>query len=634
MSGMLEDVRRTMDSSQLVEAVAALQSGHESLLFGSQVRSLSPEEIAQLERQRNRAGDWTQLQVVEGFQADRVWNNQFLGHVVLGAFSDAECEIGDGVALPSGVYDSTVRDAEIGNDAVVHRVGLINRTLVQDGAAVVNSMCVTCAGQTEFGCGTELPLGIETGGREVRSYGEITVGIAQELATHRGDVALIEEFNRLIDDYLNRVRTNWTVIAPGAVVKDSSQIVGCYVGPHAVVSGAGPLIESCLLSTAEEPAVVRGGASVKKSIVQWGAEVDSMALVDTSVLCEHSHVERHGKVTDSILGPNTGVGEGEVTASLVGPFVGFHHQALLIAAVWPEGKGNVGYGANIGSNHTGRAPDQEIWCGEGTFFGLGVNVKFPANFTRSPYSIIASGVTCLPQKVEFPFSLINSPSQLPEGVPPSFNEISPAWVLAENIYMIKRNEAKYEKRNRARRESFVFDVFRPETIELMRAAKQRLSRVSLRPFYTEKELPGLGKNFVTDAAVRSAVQTYHFYVGYYARRGLFDQLIRQELKASSPQAQALLSQTSDDDRWEQQREILAQEESHLEVAGLLEQLVARERMIAEQVQRAKAKDDTRGRKIIPDYDEAHQSADDDAFVRETWTRYEELAAEVDRLLKG
>lgn len=60
------------------------------------------------------------------------------------------------------------------------------------------------------------------------------------------------------------------------------------------------------------------------------------------------------QVTHSILGPDSGVGSGECHHSLVGPFVGFHHQALLIAAIWPLGRGNVGYGANVGSNHTSR----------------------------------------------------------------------------------------------------------------------------------------------------------------------------------------------------------------------------------------------------------------------------------------
>lgn len=93
--------------------------------------------------------------------------------------------------------------------------------------------------------------------------------------------------------------------------------------------------------------------------------MDTMGMVHNSVMCEHSHVERHGMLTDSVLGPNSGVAEGEVTASLCGPFVGFHHQSLLIASFWPEGKGNVGYGANVGSNHTSKAPDQELWPGEG-----------------------------------------------------------------------------------------------------------------------------------------------------------------------------------------------------------------------------------------------------------------------------
>src|SRR4029077_20042916 len=119
----------------------------------------------------------------------------------------------------------------------------------------------------------------------------------------------------------------------------------------------------------------------------------------------------------------TCVAEGEVTASLVGPFVGFHHQALLIAALWPEGKGNVGYGANVGSNHTSKAPDQEFRAGEGLFLGLGVSIKFPSAFRRAPYSIIACGVNTLPQKVTFPFSLINAPSARWPGISLAYNEI-------------------------------------------------------------------------------------------------------------------------------------------------------------------------------------------------------------------
>lgn len=46
--------------------------------------------------------------------------------------------------------------------------------------------------------------------------------------------------------------------------------------------------------------------------------------------------------------------------------------------------------------------DQEIWPGEGVFFGLSTVIKFPANYSESPFSVIGSGVTCLPQRVSGP----------------------------------------------------------------------------------------------------------------------------------------------------------------------------------------------------------------------------------------
>ena len=76
----------------------------------------------------------------------------------------------------------------------------------------------------------------------------------------------------------------------------------------------------------------------------------------------------------------------------------FHSHSFL--ALWFYGKGNIGYGANVGSNHTGRLPDQECIPGEGVFFGLGCNIKYPCNFAKAPYSLIASGITLLPQVIE------------------------------------------------------------------------------------------------------------------------------------------------------------------------------------------------------------------------------------------
>jgi len=163
--------------------------------------------------------------------------------------------------------------------------------------------------------------------------------------------------------------------------------------------------------------------------------VESGALVRDSILENNSVVTENAIVKSSFIGSFSHIGEAEVTSSLVGPLVQIHHHSLLISALWPEGRGNVGYGANVGSNHTGRMPDQEIIPGLGMFFGLGCCVKFPANFSEAPFTMIATGVVCEPMRLKFPFTLITK------------EEMIPGWVYSKNIYGVYRSIYKWDKRS-------------------------------------------------------------------------------------------------------------------------------------------------------------------------------------------
>ena len=52
-----------------------------------------------------------------------------------------------------------------------------------------------------------------------------------------------------------------------------------------------------------------------------------------SILCEHADTSCNAKIVNSIIAPNTGVSSGECNSSLVGPFIGFHHNSVLISGV-------------------------------------------------------------------------------------------------------------------------------------------------------------------------------------------------------------------------------------------------------------------------------------------------------------
>ncbi|HIE05083.1 MAG TPA: DUF4954 family protein [Candidatus Latescibacteria bacterium] len=623
-------VREALRTSEFLKAIAEVRKDPGAYaLDGAKVLSLTREQISRLERNGNSAEDWSKVKVAEGFDPDRVRNCRFLGEVVLGRFRGT-ISLG-GTELPSGVYHSVVADSYIGNDALVQDVKLLSRYVIRSKAVVLGCGTVFTEPGASFGNGEELPIAIETGGREVLTYAEIDVDVAETVASSRGDRELLSAYEEAVREYLEEARSDRGVVEVGAKVLGTGKVEGVYVGPYAVIDNARTVKNVTILSSEDEAVEISDGAYVVSSIVQWGCEVTSMAIVDTSVLTEHSHVERHGKVTESLVGPNTGVAEGEVTASLLGPFVGFHHQALLIAAFWPEGKGNVGYGADVGSNHTSKAPDQEIWPGEGAFFGLGVKIKFPANFTEAPYSIFATGVTTLPQRISFPFSLINVPTAVHPGISPAYNEIVPAWLLTDNMFTLKRNEGKFKDRNKARRTKFTFDVFRPETVDLMKEARRRLQGVrEVKEVYTEEDIPGLGKNYMLEKSREPAIEAYTFYIRYYALLGLKEQV--EKLLAEGKGVDGLLDTPSSDPKWEHQRRTIAEELPGTSVPELLRTLKDMQEKVARDIEESKRKDDRRGARIIPDYMDAHTPAEEDKFVRQTWQETRKLQEEIDQLL--
>jgi len=553
-----------------------------------------------------------------------------LGEVIIGNL-EGEVDI-EGVSFPCGIYDSTISHSIVFDGCLVSRVKLLHNYAIKRGAVLFDAGVVTFTPGSAMGNGVELSLAIETGGREVKTFAEITVDIAEKIATERKDKELLSAYEEFIQKYLELINKEKGVIDNSSKIISTPTVKNVFLGPFALIKGATKVEDSTILSNQEEAVEIKEGAIVEDSIIQWGSEVTSMSVVSESVLAEHSHVEKHGKVTQSLIGPNTGVGGGEVTASLLGPFVGFHHQALLIAALWPEGKGNVAYGANVGSNHTSKAPDQEIFCGEGVFFGLGCNIKFPSNFKNAPYSLIASVVDALPQKVEFPFSLINTPAHTFESISPALNEIIPAWVLSDNLYMLKRNEAKYKKRNRARRSSFNFEIFRPEIVNLMKEARRRLLSVkNTKQVYTEEDIPGLGKNYLLEKNRKKAIEAYTFFIRYYGLSQLKRVLERNDLKGVS--LKEILFRPSSNEYWEDARKIILEEFPSKDVKELLKILIQMEEVISKMVRDSKERDDVRGRKIIDDYSEVHILASDDPVVKEAYQRSERIKADIYELIE-
>jgi hypothetical protein len=286
-------------------------------------------------------------------------------------------------------------------------------------------------------------------------------------SSHTNAIAKKHLRARSSDDH---IRYDLAIICDDVEISHCATISNVFIGGYCKVNSS-TLVNSSVLSNCTVY-----NSEVDGCIMHGSCSIEGKSLVSGVLMFPHSHISDGAIVSESILGPDSSVGVGEVKRSILGPFTGFHHTGLLIASLWPLGRGNIGYGAMIGANHTSRSNDQECLPGEGVFFGLASAIRFPFSMLMSPYSIVAANTVCLPQRLAFPFSLIarNETVALQGVVDTSLCSLRPAWCLWANAYFLERSLSKFSKRRKSTEYRTDFPVFRPAIVDMVLDARNRL----------------------------------------------------------------------------------------------------------------------------------------------------------------
>ncbi len=525
-------------------------------------RRLTRKEISLLQNGGSYSIDWNTVLISPDTNLDLIRNCVFQGRVL--------------IHLPEGKLQSTrIRNCSLSGPLSIDSTGLISGMTLYPGSSVSFCGKVEWTSDPSF-LESFIQGGLETGERSVPLFPALTHLQAAWLASGDGR-AEAEGLAALLLGLKGRVKG---FIGAGAILDSCPAVENSLLLEGAKITSATAVRGSILFPGS----TVSDGALVRSSVLQWNAKTDSMAVVENSIVGECSIVEKHGKLSSSYLGADSVLGEGEITASIVGPLTGMHHQSLLIAALWPGGRGNIGYGANIGSNHTSRLPDQEIRPGTGLFFGLSTSVKFPSDFSRSPFSVIATGLTTLPQRVEFPFSLICLPAVRPEGIPEGWMRLVPGWMLHSNLYAVLRSLWKFRNRSRAVHTHVEADVFTDDVLKMVNESLKDLESTS------GHTAEGAGKNFITQEDRLAGIEVYRKCLRYFA---LVEGLSKGTLTTGE--------------------------------SGELLDLV---RQVRRAVRESRAKDLGRGRKIINDYETIHPTLEEDPFM----IVFEEKVLEMEREL--
>tara|TARA_B100000029_G_scaffold509821_1_gene599844 strand:- start:592 stop:1410 length:819 start_codon:yes stop_codon:yes gene_type:complete len=207
---------------------------------------------------------------------------------------------------------------------------------------------------------------------------------------------------------------------------------------------------------------------------------------------------------------------------------------------------------------------------EGLFLGLGVRIKYPANFEEAPHTMVAAGVTTLPQRLEFPYSLVNLAASTHAGVSPAINELHPGWLIGHSFYQLVRNTDKYRQRTRLQRLSLTFDPFSLSSLKLAQRALGRLLEAPDDTPLGPGSIEGIGKNLVTREAVDNGIADYRFLIDWAARKRVAQQVTLAKPGRLETLTLDELVDGCDSAEWQWVREIVGDEGS---VRTLLEQFV-------------------------------------------------------------
>ena len=240
-------------------------------------------------------GHGTQYSFTRRFNPDAIIHSIFFGNCILGCFDgEKTVQSSEGAAF-EGIYHSVIANAEIGSNCSICKSS-VSHYLIQEKSLVCGVGSLACAGRSSFGNGKRLPIGIETGGRDVLSFAELTLELAGCVAMRRNNKKFLDEYQRFIDEYCAGCALDVGVADSGSSIRNTPTVKNAYIGKNARIDTALSISDCTILSSADEPTEISSGALARASCIQWGCAVSSMAIVDESVLLEHGSVIRHGKV--------------------------------------------------------------------------------------------------------------------------------------------------------------------------------------------------------------------------------------------------------------------------------------------------------------------------------------------------
>ena len=366
-------------------------------------RRLTPNEIESLKGQMCSAADWSTIEVAQDFSPEHVRYARFSGNIRLGSFRK-EFSLAGGMCKHSGIYYATLHNVTVGDDCCIENVkNYIANYTIGSGTFIENVDIILADGVSTFGNGVEVSVLNETGGCEVMMYDRLSAQLAYIMAFYRHRPSLLSKLRRMIDRYVDSVKSSVGTIGKDVVIADAGYIKNVRVGDCCKIEGAARLKNGSINSNSQAPVHIGVGVIGDDFIISSGSSVEDGVTFSRCFIGQACKLGHNYSASDSLFFSNCHGENGEACAVFAGPFTVTHHKStLLIAGMFSFM--NAGSGSNQ-SNHLYKlGPIHHGVMERGSKTASDSYILWPAKV--GAFSLVMGRHVCHQDTTDLPFSYL------------------------------------------------------------------------------------------------------------------------------------------------------------------------------------------------------------------------------------
>lgn len=312
-------------------------------------RSLNEREIATLTVYGCSAENWKDVRVAENFSPSFFQNVHFSGKIFLGTYNKI-FELVGGVKKHAGIYNCILHNCVIENDVFIDNIhNYIANYQIGEGSFIENVDLLMVDGFSSFGNGVKASVMIESGGREMVIFENLSAPFAYIFTFYRHRPELIRSIQYQIEKFCNSKQSDKGTIGKHVQIVNCGNIKNVCIGDSAKLEGTSLLENGTIISNQQASVYIGPGVQCKNFIINSGSTITESAMILNCFVGQGCLIGKQFSAIDSLFFANFQGLHGEAVSIFAGPYTVTHHKStLLLTALFSFM--NAGSGTNQ-SNH-------------------------------------------------------------------------------------------------------------------------------------------------------------------------------------------------------------------------------------------------------------------------------------------